>query len=302
LKILTSFLLHVKNTVNDLGVLMNKFYVIFLVLTIAALTSCSGGGSRNKDDKTERNTELLTGSSEEIFKRVADAIVQQNFAEVKRLYDEVATIRFRSSCFNPKFADSIYYNLTLPQIAAIYATNTNNTNPDTSIFKFILEHTGDGKFIHYSCNNSMYPIHIIAAYGHYYAMSILTKHIKYYSAPYPNPIPDQPNLPPYFTTSPYLIEQIPDPYAFKGIDVYAQHDDDFIKTSIKDYEALKINLNGDFIKRTPLYTAIYYKRYDIIDLLLDEGNIGCPIDWEIMADVADDRGGSSDRIKQKCKN
>ena len=280
---------------------MNKFYIIFLVLTIVALTSCSGGGSRNTKDPEKPFTQAA-GSAEQVFKDVADAIVQQNFAEVKRLYDEVATIRFRSSCFNPKFADSIYYNLTLPQIAAIYATNTNNTNPDTSIFKFILEHTGDGKFIHYSCNNSMYPIHIIAAYDHYNAMSILVKHIAYHSISHPNPIEGQPDIPAYFTTSPYLIEQIPDPDAFKGIDEYAQHNSAFIDKSKSDYQELGINLNGDFIKRTPLYTAIYYKHYDIIDLLLDKENIGCQTDWKIMANVADDRGGSSDRIKQKCKN
>jgi len=300
---LTSRLQNVKKLTNDWGVFMNKFYLSLLTIATLALLSCSGGGSRPKNDKDERGINPITaGSGEDIFKKVADAIVQQNLEEVKRLYNEVATIRFRSSCFNSNFADSIYYNLTLPQIAAIYATNTNNSNPDTSIFKFILEHTGDGKFIHYSCDNSKYPIHILAAYGHYNAMSILIKHITYHSVSHPNSIEGQPDIPAYFTTKPYLIEQIPDPDAFKGIDEYAQHSIAFIDKSKTDYQELDINLNGDFVKRTPLYTAIYYKRYDIIDLLLDKENIGCQADWKIMANVAEDRGGSSDRIKQKCQN
>ena len=68
---------------------MNKFYLSLLTIATLALLSCSGGGSRPKNDKDERGINPITaGAGEEIFKKKVGAITQQNLEEDKSLYNK----------------------------------------------------------------------------------------------------------------------------------------------------------------------------------------------------------------------
>jgi len=290
---LTSFTQNVKK-LSDGGT-MHKLYIILFSITLSILTACSGGGSRTKDDKNkDGRIEALTGA-DEIFKEVADAIMQQNLDKIKELYlPQIAngkTIKYKASCFNPKFANSVYYNLTLPQIAATFAVNENNSDPNNSIFKYILENTEGGRYVHYSCDNSKYPIHILAAYGFHNAMEILVKYIT-------NPPITTPPIQ-FDKDATLRIEQFPNPDIFKEIGEYSKHNFNFTKFSQDYYQKVGINLQGDYVRRSPLYTAMYYGHYDIVDLLINKDYMNC-FDWEVMAQVAIDKG-FSDRITPKCK-